>query len=241
MSRPKTHREVKNPRISVRHLADYMDASETAKRTIVRSCKYQAIARIVQHDHAKAIVSDFLCNGKANVGLLMGEAQQLRDRMADDDFERDVLDHNADYVDRFAAVFPGLDLPAADVGVFGKASPLEVHGVKVSMEIHLRLRRLTKTNEARFGGAMLRYAKGKPLAAEAACWQSAFLLGYLREAEVEDGAAPEAKLCLTIDAQAGVCHPAPSDSTRRYKHMISACASIAERWPNVTPPPNAVI
>jgi hypothetical protein len=38
-----------------------------------------------------------------------------------------------------------------------------------------------------------------------------------------------------------VWHEAPTDSVSRFKNMEAACASIAERWPNVAPPPNAVL
>lgn len=87
---------------------------------------------------------------------------------------------------------------------------------------------------------MLRYAKGKALPVPVGEWQSAFLLGYLNRLGVEDRADPEHKLCLTLDAYAGVCHPAPTDSISRFKNMEATCASIAERWPNVPLPPNAV-
>src|SRR6266700_3165515 len=103
MKPEKTHRLVKDPQISARYLADYMAASEQAKRTIVRKCKYQAIARVVQHDEAKAAVSQFMRGGEGDIGALTDKAQSLRDRLADDDFDRDLYDHNADYIDRFAA------------------------------------------------------------------------------------------------------------------------------------------
>ncbi len=50
MLQPKTHREVKSPQVNARYLADFMAASEVAKRSIIRGCKYQSIARVVQHD-----------------------------------------------------------------------------------------------------------------------------------------------------------------------------------------------
>jgi hypothetical protein len=104
MPEPKTHREVKDPQISLRALADFMPSSELVRRTIIRSCKYQAIARVVQHDEAKLAIGRFIRSGKADGAALKAEAQKLRDRMADSDFDRDVFDHNADYIDRFAKI-----------------------------------------------------------------------------------------------------------------------------------------
>lgn len=240
MSQQNTHRKVKQPQISARYLADYMAASETAKRTIVRNCKFQPIARVVQHDEAKVFISKFIRERNPDIGPLTEEARRLRQRMADSDFDRDLFDHNADYIDRFAKVYPSLNLPEADLLAPGKAPAIALNGVKVTAEIQFRIRRLTKTNKVRLGAAMLRYAKGKPLPASVGEWQSAFVFGYLRLTDTEEGAEPEHDLCLTIDAYSGAIHPAPTNSTRRFQHMEAACATIAERWPNIPPPPNAV-
>ncbi len=236
----KTHRKVNNPQISARYLADYMAASEQAARTIVRKCKYQAIARVVQHDEAKLAASTFISGGGTDMDGLLAKAQKLRDRITEDDFERSVWDHNADYIERLAKVFPGLKLPKAELMPPGNCPAINVNGVKVTAEVHFRLRRLTKTNKVRIGAGMFRYAKGTPLPTGVAEWQSAFLFGYLHLIPIEENAEPELKLCLTVDAQAGVWHPAPTDSISRFKNMQAACATIAERWPNIPPPPNAV-
>jgi hypothetical protein len=241
MPEQKTHREVKKPQISARYLADFMAASETAKRTIVRGCKYQPIARVVQHDEAKLTVSKFIREGNGDTSPLKQAAQRLRDRMADSDFDRDVLDHNADYIDRFAKACIFLDLPDADILAPGTAPALMLNGVRVTAEIHFRLRRLTKTNKIRVGAGMLRYAKGKRLPPIVAEWQSAFIFGYLGRIGTEDGAEVERNLCLTLDAFTCNAQPAPTDSVRRFQNMEAACATIAERWPNVAPPPNAVL
>jgi len=241
LNKQKTHREVKYPQISARYLADYMAASERAARTIVRNCKYQPIARVVQHNEAKLAVGKHLREGKSDTGGLLAQAQTIRDRMADSDFDRDLFDHNADYIARFADVFSELSLPEAERIAPGRVAPITSHGVKITAELQLRLRRLTKTNQIRVGAAMLRYAKGKPVGRAAADWQAAFLHGYLRSIGVEDGAEVEHKLCLVIDGYSGVCYDAPTNSVSRFKNMEAACASIAERWPNIAPPPGAVL
>lgn len=237
----KTHREVKKPQISARFLADYMAASETAKRTIVRNCKYQPIARVIQHDEAKAIVSKFIWQEEGDPSVLVAKAKTIRDRMADTSFDRDLFDHNADYVARFAHVWNQVDLPEAQYLFGGKGQPLTLNSVRVTTETHFRLRRVTKTNKIKVGVGALRYQKGKALSQDVAEWQSAYLLGYLNRIGVEEGAAPEHKLCITLDAYSGAATVAPSDAVRRFQHMEAACASIAERWPAIEPPPKAIL
>ncbi|MBW5435360.1 hypothetical protein FXB41_11385 [Bradyrhizobium canariense] len=236
----KTHRMVNQPKISARYLSDFMAASERTRRTILRGCKYQPIARLVQHDEAKSTISKFLRDGEGDTAILTEKASGLRNRMADSEFDRDLLDHNADYIDRFAEVFPNLDLPNVEFHPPGKSHPIELNGVKVTTEIQFRLRRLTKTNKIRVGGAAFRYAKGKSLSSEVANWQSAFMLGYLHHTATEPEAEPEGQLCLTIDASGGICHRAPTDAVSRFNNMDAACATIAEWWPNIAPPDGAV-
>ena len=240
MPAQKTHRMVNEPKISARYLADFMAASERGRRTIVRGCKYQPIARLVQHDEAKSTVSKFLREKDSNTATLTDKAQSLRNRMADSDFDRDLLDHNADYIDRFAEVFPNLALPNVEFHPPGKSPPIELSGVKITTEMQFRLRRLTKTNKIRVGGAAFRYAKGKSLLPEVANWQSAFMLGYLHQTGTEPEAEAEGQLCLTIDMAGGVCHPAPTDAVNRFNNMEAACATISEWWPNITAPEGAV-
>lgn len=242
-SEKKTHREVKKPQMSARHLADYMAASETAKRTIVQKCKYQSTARVIQHDEAKMTISKyFQGSGVSGQSALREAAQALRDRLADDDFDRDLFDSNADYIDQFVLVSAGLNIPNAERLPPGRPLVIDISGLSIKPQIQFRLRRVARGNKIKTGGGMLRYSKGKALPVDVAEWQSAFLLGCLQMTEHgQDGSEPEHGLCLTVDAYSGVAHPAPTDAIRRFKHMESACASIVERWPNVLPPPKAVL
>lgn len=236
MEPKKTHREAKKPQISARYLADYMTASETARRTIVQKCKYQPIAKVIQHDEAKIAVSKFIRGGGDDISKLREDAQRLRDRIADDAFDRDLFDHNADYIDRFADVASELQIPESIERLAPGASvPLVIHGVSVSPQLQFRLKRTTKSNKLRVGAGVLRYAKGKALLPATGEWQSAFLLGYLR-ATADDGLDPEAALCLTVDAYTGIAHRAPGDSATRFKNMGAACQTIFERWPAIKPP-----
>jgi hypothetical protein len=241
MAEQKTHRLVNNPRISLRYLADYMASSEVARRGIIRGCKYQPIARIVQHDEAKQAVGRYIRVGKSDPSVLTEEAQKLRDRMVDSVFDRDVLDHNADYIDRFAKVSDKVVLPKADISAPGAKLQIQLRTVKLTAELQFRLRRVTKTNKIRLGAGTLRYAKGTPLKQSVGEWQSAILFGLISLIQGEDEEEAEQKLCVTIDAFSGACFQAPSDATRRFNNAEAACATIAEQWDNINPPENSVI
>ena len=236
-----THTLRKTPHISVSRLADYMAASEQARRTIAQSCKYRPIARVIQHVEARGAISAAYTKGSPDLKALKERAESIRRKIADSDFEADVNDHNASYVARFAEVAPSLKLPAAEISAGAKFPTFVVSDVRITFALDLRLHRLTRTNEVRVGGAMLRYAKQKALPPLVAEFQSAFVYGRLCEIADALAGMPEKKLCLTIDAQDGVVYEAPTRSVYLYKEMGAACQAIAERWPAIKPPKGAVI
>jgi hypothetical protein len=233
-------RLVKNPQISARYLADYMCASEVARRGIVQRCRYRAIARVIQHDEAKVAIGRYFQARDPDIEALRHAAARLRERLADDAFDRDLYDHNADYIDRFADIADQVAFPGSEVHAPGPTPALLLGGTKVSVEFCFRLLRVTRTNKIKVGAVSLRYAKRKALDVKVAEWQSAFTIGYLSQAAV-DGAEPEAKLCITLDAYTGECHAAPGDARRRFSNMEAACAAIAERWDKIPPPKDAVL
>jgi hypothetical protein len=237
----KTHTEVKQPQISIPRLADYMAASEQAKRTIAQSCKYRAIARVVQHDEAKAAISSHMLDGSKGAAGLKERAATIRNKLADDDFEADLNDHNADYIEQFCEVMAAMKLPAAQLLPVGRFSPLMLSGVKVTFVAQLLLRRTTKTNKVKSGALMLRYAKGKALPAKVADFQSSAIFGYMQTLEAAQMAEAERELCITLDAYTGTCHEAPGKAVYLFKEMKAACETLAERWPAIKPPKSAIL
>lgn len=237
----KTHRVIKTPRISVRELANYMAASEVARRTLVRDCKYRSIARNVQHDEARLGVGAFFTQGTGDVTSLIDRAEYVRNKLADTPFEQQSNELNADYLARFAQVADKIVLPPADLLSAQKYGAIVFNGVEVKFTPELTLQRTTKSNNVRRGGIMLRYAKGKALAPKIGSYQSAAMFGFLCEAEKGQHAEPERALCLTVDAYEGIVYEAPSDSVSVFNNMKAACATIAERWDKIEPPKGAVL
>lgn len=237
-----THRVARQPNISGRYLADFMAASERAKRTILRGCKYRPIAKIVQHNLARRAVTDFLTSGASDIQVLRAEAKRLRAMMADTDFDRQVLDNNADYIDAYAQAYDPCQMPVVMPTSWREDFRVDLNGVQVNPEVRFALSRVTRTNRARTGFVTFRYAKDSPLAEDVALWQSSLLLGCrkLADAGRDDGAEAEGKLCITLDAFTGKAYAAPTDAVSRFLNMKAACATIAEQWPGIIPPEGAV-
>lgn len=238
----KTYTEVKQPQISIPRLADYMAASEQGQRTIAQSCKYRSTVRVTQHNEAKAVVANYIVSGMAGTGGLKERAEQIRNKIADGDYEEDLNEHNADYIDQFAKVVENVDILAGAERLSPpKFSPLMLGGMKVSFVPQLILRRLTKTNKIRAGALMLRYAKNKTLPADVAEIQSAAIYGYWRTLDVTKNGDAERVLCITLDAFTGKCHVAPTNAIYLFNEMKAACSTLVERWPAIKPPKNAIL
>lgn len=236
----KTHTLVKKPSLNVRYLSDYMAASEQAKRTVLRSCKYRPTARMIQHIEAKLAVANHIKSGSNNPADLVEKAQQILDKLAADQFEEDTNKHNAAYVKRFAQIQGGLVFPKGEIQPAGKPTNIPLNGVFIRFDPALTISRTTKTNKVRCGAIMLRYLKGKELSETTACFQSAAILGLLKMIHGDDGIEPEGAMCVTLDAFAGVLHPAPGNAVYLFNEMKAACLSIAERWDAIPPPKGAV-
>lgn len=140
-----THRLVKSPKVNGRYLADYMSASERARRTIIRGCKFPPIAKLLQHHLAKGFIVDFLKKGSDSPAPLHEEAERLREMMADSDFDRELLDVNADVLDAYGTVFDPSKFPSAEIVAVSEPFKLDLAGVEVNPDYRLTLQRTTKT------------------------------------------------------------------------------------------------
>lgn len=218
-----------------------MAASERARRTILRGCKYRPIAKLLQHDLAKNFITKFLAGGSLKSDKMTQEADRLRGLMSDTPFDRDTLDVNADFLDAYSDVFSSDQLPKADVTKPPNKFKINLNGVDMNPDIRLGFQRVTKTNKVRTGFMTIRYAKGKALTEEVGLWQSSLLFGCRQMADDQDEVTAERKLCVTLDAFTGRFIEAPGDAVSRFKNMEAACATISSMWDNIEPPNGAVI
>lgn len=241
MNDGKTHTEKKTPQISLNRLADYMAASEQGKRGILVSCKYQSKARVIQHNDAKALISNYLRSGNNNVEDLKHKLEILKSKICDTVFDEEQNKFNCDYVARFISVLDEVDLPDAELHRPPKSQAIILGDTKVTFTPNLLVTRTTKTNKIRLGSICLRYAKGKSLNSEIAAYQSAFQFSFLSQYPFQAEAQADKALCLTLDAYAPATYEAPGNSGYLYKEMVAACTGIAERWDKIKPPKNAVL
>ena len=240
MSAKPTHRHVKTPTVNGRYLSDYMEASERARRTILRGCKYPPIAKLLQHDIAKNFISKMLRGDSPTSDKLSQEATRLKAMMADTPFDRELLDVNADFLAAYAKVFQTGKLPLEGASAPPSRLKVKLSGVTVNPDVRVSLRRVTKANKVKTGYLTIRYAKGKPLDQSVGMWQSAMLLAVRKMQDQGTEFEAESALCCTLDAVTGELISAPGDAVTRFKNMEAACATIFGGWANIEPPDGAI-
>jgi hypothetical protein len=92
MEPKKTHIERKQPQISLARLADYMAASEQAKRGIATTCKYRPIARVIQYNEAKAVISNYVRAENRKIDSVKQKLEAMKSRIFENEFDKDVND-----------------------------------------------------------------------------------------------------------------------------------------------------
>jgi hypothetical protein len=237
----KTHVERKSPQISLARLSDYMAASEQGKRSIAVSCKYQPIARLIQYNDAKAIISNYIRDENRKVEDLKEKLAVLKGKICDGDFAEEVNRHNCDCVDKFISLLEDFDFKDYEYSRPTKLPKIELNGMPVSLSADVFLSRMNRQNKKMIGAMMLRYSKGRPLNEEIGAFQSAFMYEYFRQPQFQEYGSSEKRLCITLDTQSAVAHEAPGNATYLYKEMAATCASLVERWPNIKAPKGAVL
>lgn len=236
----KTHRLVPNPSIMLPKLAEYMAASDQARRTIVRNCKYVPLARFMQHKIAQKTLADHIEDGNPLPGDLGDKAEQIRNMLADTDFEQTTFDQNADYVQSFADVAHMFDLSGFEITASEQKFDREFSGTEIKFRPNLLTSRTTKANTQKLGSGMFRYSKSGPVDGEVAGFQCAFMFGYFGDFPFIDEAKPEDQLSFVLCANSGVTYTTPSKPIYKYNEMKAVCSDIAEKWENVNPPQGAV-
>lgn len=238
----KTHILRQNPGMSLRMLADYMAASEQAKRSILTKCKFAPKAAVIQHRDAQESISDRLSRLDATDEDVENRIETLRSGLQATPFEIEVAEHNADYLEHFLENRISLPTKAQQILKGDKMPSLMIEGVSISCSPHIILRRTNRRNVPKIGLGFFRYSKGKSLPKDIADWQNAIAFGYLKT-KLEQGLAetdPEKELCAVFDIWGARTHVAPNNSVYRFNEVKAACAGIGQRWAQIPPPPNAI-
>lgn len=229
------------PRISVNKLGEYMAASATRRRSIVRDQRRPATFKIARYGEAERAVVQYLLSRDEQA--LYSTLMELK---ADDanqsitPFERQTRSLSAEAIERFVEMLDELELPPASQVVRGRRDPpkLSIQGVQLSVRPEILVYHADPT-DATVGAIKLSFAKTYPLnqlagKVEAGIYVATMLHQYVEQyLTASHRADPE--LCQVIDIASQSVYTAPRSNARLRGDIEAACEEIAGRWSSLEP------
>ena len=214
------------PRISVSKLGEYMGASPSRRRAIIRDQREPREVKILHCRQARTSVASFLFDPDHDPKILNRAIDAERRQTPATKWQKQEIASNIEALqcglDLSLAAFSGAraERPPADRGA------ISLGGVKVVVRPDLLLR----DRDGRLvGAAKLYFVKRIPLSKES----GAFVATALRRLmELAYHAEPRPELCLFVDVFAKKVHAAPHAFKKRMKDLHDACEEIAGRWAN---------
>ncbi len=241
MSNEITHRLQANPRIRAQDFAEYMAASDVAKRSLIRRCKFRPLAPMLQHREAKSSIARWMREGSGDLAALATEAARIRRKLADTAFEADTNEHNAAYIEAFMAVCESLEIPACQMTPPMGKMQFGIEGLTVGYSPDLLLTATNRQNVAKAGALFLLYQKGKAAVEEPSLYLNSLSFAYLSGSAIVEYAETDKKLCVSVCSHSGVVRCAPGNAATRFKNMQAAAETIVEQWDAIKPQPNWVV
>ncbi len=222
--RPRSPRLV--PRISISKLGEYMGASPSRRRAIIRDQREPPEVKTLHCRQARTVVVSYLLNPEHDADNIHRTIASLRRQAPATEWQKREIASNT------TALLCALKLPLAEFEGLKAERPqtgrnaISIGGVKVVVRPDLILRH----QDGRVvGAAKLYFVKRIPLSAEGGAFVTTAIQRFM---ELGDQTESQRDRCLFIDVFAGKVHRAPVAFKKRMKDLEAACEEIAGRWPN---------
>lgn len=217
------------PRISVNKLGEYLDASVTRRRAIVKDQKRPPGAGVVsRYSHVNTALLEYFQDSDKK--FLADRVQKLKADISGSEWQREDRLLSAEVLEKLIGMLDEIDLTGVSVEAFSPKtqSTIFIGGVRVSVRPDF----LIKSEIGEVVGAIkLSHNKQHPLQ-QAACESVAMLLWkYLKD--VFPAAPVELKRCVAISTPVKRVVSAPKAHKVRLDAIEAACEEIAARWPAI--------
>jgi hypothetical protein len=213
------------PRISISKLAEYMSASASRRRSIIRDQREPPEVKTLHCRHARTAVASYLISHDPEVLHRMIEA--LRRQNAQTSWQEREVPLNITALQRALK----LSLPDFSNVKIERSSQertaMPIGGVRVVVRPDLLLR--DRADGRVVGAVNLYFVKSVPLTDAAAGFVTTVLRQFV---ELAYQTEPQRQRCIFVDVFAGKIHTVPTAFKQRMKDLEAACEEIAGRWHN---------
>lgn len=242
----KKYRYKATPQVSANQISEYLTASPTRRKSIIRDARFPKTAVISQYVKARDGLTTFLGDGTRSMSHLASAIDSLEKRRIKADADaRPWLVKDSRYsveaINAFQLAYNKLLLPKLDCRIIPGRLPAIVRWpTKVTVDIDVTTHRMGKDGAPdQVGGALMLFSRGEPSTARRIdrCKTIAgLILIFAEDYLTTTDRVADSSLCLAVDVFAGKSYPPPGTFAKKAKSIGDACEEIADRWKSVDAP-----
>jgi hypothetical protein len=223
-------------------MADYLLASATRRKSIIRAARFPSTSVVAQYDKAREGLIDFVCDLNRSIKHLAKATDYLDRRDARPDASEWIRRDNRlskEAIDTFQRLYNKLKLAPLDCRpVPGRQPALDIWPTRISVHLDATTHRHVANGRDRIGGLIFLFSRGETSPAKRAtkCKTIAGLAHTFCTRFLANQGNPDLSLCLAVDVFGGVSHNPPGTFARQLSQIADACDEIAGRWRSIEPP-----
>jgi hypothetical protein len=229
-----------NPQVSASQIAEYLDASPTRRKSIIRAARFPKRSVVAQYGKAREGLVNFLGDGarsSKHLAVATDYLEKRKDRAGATDWLKRDSRQSIEALEAFQRAYNKLGFRAIDFRpVTGRLPALDEWATKVSVDLDLTIHVPVEASRDRIGGAILLFSRGEA-SGKARIEQSrtiaAMVLKFCDRFMPERG-DPDKKLCFAVDVFGATAYQPAGQ--RKLDYVRDACDEIAVRWPTISAP-----
>lgn len=220
------------PKISINKLGEYMTATPSRRKQILRDQKNPSTFKAARYKDAREAIVEYLEQGMTSEDDALSTAAKLRANHSGTDFTAQDRQLSAEAIEDFLPLSEEIEI--GDLSVHGgntfAVETMDFGGTKVSMRLDALLK--NKETGAIVGCVKLNFSKSSPLQEKAAEYVATALRAYLEVNFSSPNYVDPAK-CYVVDVPTGTVCSAPKANKKRLSDLTAAGEEISARWDSV--------
>jgi hypothetical protein len=219
---------MKNPRVSVNKLGEYMEAKPTRREAIVKDAKTPKTFKGGRYNIARKIAKNYFISNYDKSILTKGKSK-LANKITTSNYQEQDKKLSINLIDFIASLdFP--DFGSLTVEKYdGDNEKLNIEGVEISVYPDLIIRG-KKRGKKIVGGIKIHISKNNPLTKEAGENISTVLKDFITKTVARTDEKVDNKICLSIDLFGNSVTEAPKSFKTRMKNVHASCKEFAMWW-----------
>lgn len=224
------------PRLSANQLAEYLKASSTRRKSIVREAKFPKTAVVTRYRNARQSIVKYLCDDTRSMSALFESMADMKTRAESPTatpWQTEDLLLSVEAVASFQKARNTLGIVKYDCKLALPNQPkLEISGVEISVAADVFAVRCDKDGVERVGAAILLFSKSEASAKgrDELCRVSALLAAMFAEKYLGHLGVVDPKMCVAVDVFSGKEHKAPASYVKALENISNSCEEVVLRW-----------